>query len=155
LQAGIFVGHSCSLDPLKWIDPEADQVLNNPANFSGLYIEYGGGLSLSEILFGTSTCLLDVEASISTALYYQGGPSLGTIGGRQKMSVDASLLCVLSGHADWSEFLSVSGTGQLLVGGSANVCGSIGPCPFCISGCKGITVKGVLNTGGINYYIDY
>jgi len=155
LQAGIFVGHACSLAPLKWIDPEADQVLNNPANFSGLYIQYGGGLSLSEILFGTSTCLLDIGANISTAIYYQGGPSLGTIGGRQKMSVDASLLCVLSGHADWSEFLSVSGTGQLLVGGSANVCGSIGPCPFCISGCKGITVKGVLTTGGINYYIDY
>ena len=155
VQAGIFVGHSCTLDPLKFIDPEADQVLNNPANFSGLYIQYGGGLSLSEILFGTSTCLLDIEASISTAIYYQGGPRLGTIGGREKMSVDASLLCVLSGHADWSEFISLSGTGQLTVGGSANVCGSIGPCPFCLSGCKGVAVKGVLTTGGIDYFIDY
>jgi hypothetical protein len=154
VHAGLFAGHACTLDPLIFIDPDVAQVLNNPVSFSGIYIEYGGGLSLSEILFGTSTCLLDVEAGVTTALYYEGGPRFGTIGGRQKMSVDVSLLCLVSGHVDWATFIQLT-AGQLTLGASAEVCGSIGPCPFCIEGCKGITVKGVLTTGGIDYFIDY
>lgn len=153
LHAGLFAGHACSLDPLKFIDPEVGQVLNNPETFSGIYVEYGGGVSLSEILFGTSTCLLDIEATQTTAIYYQGGPR-GALGGRQKMAVDVSLLCLISGHVDWAVLMRLTGS-DLTLGASANVCGSIGPCPFCIEGCKGITVTGVLNDGGIDYSIDY
>ncbi len=154
VQAGVFAGHACTLDPLKFIDPEADQILHDPMGFSGVYVEYGGGLSLSEILFRTSTCLLDVEANTTTAIYYEGGPRFGTIGGRQKMGVDVSLLCAVSGHVDWSVFMQLM-YGQLTLGANAEVCGSIGPCPFCVSGCKGITVTGTLTTGGIDYSIDY
>ena len=100
----------------------------------------------------------DLEASINTSEFYQGGPRLGRFGGRQKSALDASLLCVLSGHADWSEFMSVDTSADpanVTLGGSAEICGSIGKCPFCLSKCAGITVKGVLSTGGINYFIDY
>jgi hypothetical protein len=154
VQAGLFAGHACTLDPLKFIDPEVGQVLNNPVSFSGIYIEYGGGVSLSEILGLGSSCFLDVEASVTTAMYYEGGPRLGAIGGRQKMAVDVSLLCLISGHVDWATFIRITAD-QLTLGASADVCGSIGPCPFCIEGCKGITVTGVLTTGGIDYSIDY
>jgi Concanavalin A-like lectin/glucanases superfamily len=154
VQAGVFAGHACTLAPLTFIDPEASLVLNDPMGFSGVYVEYGGGLSLSEILFRTSSCLLDVEANTTTAIYYEGGPRFGTIGGRQKMGVDVSLLCVVSGHVDWSVFMQLM-YGQLTLGASADVCGSIGDCPFCVSGCKGITVTGTLTTGGIDYSIDY
>jgi len=158
LQAGIFVGHACSLDLLKFIDPEAEQVLGDAGGFSGVYLQYGGGLSLSEILFHTSSCLLDLEATFNTAEFYQGGPRLGKFGGRQKFALDASLLCVLSGHADWAEFMSVDTTAnpaKVTIGGSAEICGTIGKCPFCLSKCAGITVKGVVSTGGIDYFIDY
>jgi hypothetical protein len=154
VQAGLFAGQACSLDPLLFIDPEVGQVLNNPVSFSGIYIEYGGGVSLSEILGLGSSCFLDVEANVTTAMYYQGGPRFGTIGGRQKMAVDVSLLCLVSGHVDWATFIQIT-SGQLTLGASADVCGSIGPCPFCVQGCKGITVKGVLTTGGIDYSLDY
>ena len=154
VQAGLFAGHACTLDPLKFIDPEVGQVLNNPVSFSGIYIEYGGGVSLSEILGLGSSCFLDVEVSVTTAMYYEGGPRLGAIGGRQKMAVDVSLLCLISGHVDWATFIRITAD-QLTLGASADVCGSIGPCPFCIEGCKGITVTGVLTTGGIDYSIDY
>jgi hypothetical protein len=100
-------------------------------------------------------CILNADASITTAYYYQGGASLGTIGGRQKMALDIALLCVLSGHLDFAQFLALDTSGKLTVGGSANVCGSIGPCPFCVSGCKGVTIKGVVTTHGIDYFIDY
>jgi len=154
VQAGVFAGHACTLDPLTFIDPEANLVLQNPMGFSGIYVEYGGGLSLSEILFRSSSCLLDVEANTTTAVYYEGGPRFGTIGGRQKMGVDVSLLCVVSGHVDWSVFMQLM-YGQLTLGANANVCGSIGDCPFCLSACRGITVTGTLTTGGIDYSIDY
>jgi hypothetical protein len=77
--------------------------------------------------------------------------------------MDVSLLCLLSGHVDWASFSSLKSTippvippvFELVMGGSANVCGSIGICPFCVEGCKGITIKGVVNNGGIDYFLDY
>ena len=157
VQGGFFAGHACTLDPLKFVDPEVEQVLlNNPVDFTGVYLEVGGGFSLSDLLgLGGFGCILNADASITTAYYYQGGASLGTIGGRQKMALDIALLCVLSGHLDFAQFLALDTSGKLTVGGSANVCGSIGPCPFCVSGCKGVTIKGVVTTHGIDYFIDY
>ena len=64
------------------------------------------------------------------------------------------MLCVLHGHIKYSVFLSVSGS-ELVFGGSGNVCGRIGVCPFCEEGCVGITIKGVLNDGGVDYFVDY
>ena len=159
VQAGVFVGHACSLDPLVFIDPDANDVLGGKAvEFSGIYVEFGGGISLSEILFGTSSCFLDVEAKVTSAVYYNGGPTKQQVGMRQKTELDLSLLCLLSGEASLTMFgsLSHSASGyELDIGGNAQICGSIGPCPFCISGCAGITVTGVVNPGGIAYHIDY
>jgi hypothetical protein len=158
VQVGIFAGHACSLDPLRWIDPNADKVLDHATDFSGLYLQYGGALDLAEILFGTSSCFLDVRAGISTAVYYQGGPRSGKIGWRQEDSVDLDLACVISGHVDFSLGASVSFTPptdyEIDVVGDANVCGSLGYCPICIQGCKGITVKGAVKDGHIDYHID-
>ncbi len=57
VQAGVFVGKACSLGPILFIDPEATNVLSLPPNeFAGIYLEFGAGLSLSQILFGESDC---------------------------------------------------------------------------------------------------
>lgn len=158
VHAGIFAGHACSLDTLKFVDPDVGAVLGNPATFNGIYIEYGGGVSLSKILFGTSTCFLDIEAEVSYVTYYEDGPRSGKIGYRQKDSIDLSLLCFLSGHVDTTMGVSL-GLGpsgpELQLAGSAEVCGTIGYCPFCVSGCKGISIRGAVTTGGVNYSIDY
>lgn len=45
--------------------------------------------------------------------------------------------------------------GELIVAGEANVCGRIGICPLCKEACAGISIKGVLNDGGIDYFIDF
>jgi hypothetical protein len=163
LQAGVFVGKACSLDPLKLVDPECGQVLGNPVGFAGTYVAYGASLSLSEILFRTSSCMLDIDASVSSALFYEGGAASQKVGMRQKMALEVSLLCLISGHVDWASFSSLQHTGSitdpygytLTLGGSANLCGKIGACPFCLEGCKGITIKGTVNTGGVDYYVDY
>jgi hypothetical protein len=156
MKAGFFAGHACSLDPLKYVDPDVNKVLlNNPSDFTGVYVQYGGGLSLSDLLGVSAGCLLDADATVSTAYYWQGGASLGVIGGRQAMGVKISLLCVLSGELDFAEFLAVDTSGAITVGGSADACGSIGPCPFCVSGCKSVTIKGVVSTHGVDYFVDY
>jgi hypothetical protein len=158
VQVGIFAGHACSLDPLRFIDPDVDKVLDAPNGFSGLYLQYGGGLDLAEILFGTSSCWLDVRAGVTTAEYFQGGPRSGKIGFRQEVAIDLDLLCVLSGHVDVALGASATFTPptdyELDVEGDANLCGKIGYCPFCVQGCKGITIKGSVTDGHINYHID-
>ncbi len=157
IKAGIFAGHACTLDPLIYADPGVTNVLlNNPVDFTGVYVQYGGGFSLSDLLdLGGLGCVLDAKANISTAYYYQGGASLGTIGGRQELDVKISLLCLLSGELDVAQFLALDTSGKLTLGGSANVCGSLGPCPFCVSGCKGVKITGVVSTHGVDYFVDY
>jgi hypothetical protein len=158
VQAGLFAGHACSLDPLRFIDPEADKVLNHAAEFSGIYVAFGGDLSLSDILFNESSCALDITAGVTTATYYEGGPRSGKIGMRQKVSVDASLLCIISAHVDVAlgTSVSVGPSGlELVLTGEANVCGEIGYCPFCVEGCIGATLSGIVNDGGIDYSFDF
>lgn len=157
VSAGLFVGKACRLNPLLFIDPEAGKVLGDPLGFRGVYVQFGGGVSLSEILLGVSNCFLDVEATVTTATYYSDGPTSGKFGMRQKLALDLSLICLISGHADLALFASAeigSGGYSIIIGGEANLCGSLGPCPFCISGCVGLTVKGEVSDGGIDYSID-
>ena len=154
--AGIFAGKACSLDPLRFVDPEVEQVLIVKADdFSGVYLAFGGSLSLSDILFGGSSCVLDVGAHVNGALYYQGGPRFGSIGGRQKVGVDVDLICIISASADWATAMRLDSVGKLTVQGSARLCGKIGACPFCLKACKTLTVTGVVTDGGIDYDIDF
>jgi hypothetical protein len=161
---GIFVGEACTVNPIMWLDPQAGDTLsaNNLTNFSGIYVDCGESLSLSQILFGESSCALDIGASMTGAVYYEcsSWPHVN-IGMRQSISLDASLLCLISGNANvtLSEIVQcqnfpTSGY-SLTLAGDAQVCGSIGPCPFCISGCKTISIIGTVKEGGIDYSINY
>ena len=146
----------CSSD---LIDPMATNVLSMPpGEFAGIYVEFGASLSLSEILFGESSCWLDLGVNESSAMYYDGPPDTQQLGMRQSVGVDASLLCVLSASAEFTMFSTITHSPSgfaLELGGEADVCGSIGPCPFCISGCMGVTVTGEVSSGGIAYHVDY
>jgi hypothetical protein len=64
-------------------------------------------------------------------------------------------LCVLKGHADWGVFAALDTAGQLTFGGTVNVCGRIGICPLCPGGCKEVGIRGVLNDGGMTYFVRY
>jgi hypothetical protein len=162
VQVGVFVGSACSLDPILFIDPQASDVLgaNKVQVFSGIYVAVGASLSLSEILFGSSSCLLDIGVTESVATYYEGSLDSLTLGMRQTTSVDASLLCLISASASLTMFSSAtyslpSNNFNLTLGGTADICGSIGPCPFCISGCKSVTITGRVGSGGVDYSLDY
>lgn len=152
---GIFAGHACSIDPLKFIDPEAAEVLiENITEFTGIYLQFGARVSLSDILFGTSSCLLDVSVSANNALYYQGGPRFGIIGGRQKMGISADLICIISAEGSYATGYRLDSEGKLTLAGKVRLCGKIGACPFCLKACGSVGIKGIIGTGGIDYSID-
>jgi len=166
--AGFFAGHACSVDTLKFIDPDVGLVLNDTSGFSGLYLVGSASLSLSDLIFGTSTCLLDLGASCTTAAFLGVDTSgIGLSAGiKQRVSADASVLCLLSGHVDFTLAGSVHGSlpdanitsplsviSSLWAGGasasvrltaSADLCGSIGVCPICKDGCFGLRLSGTV-----------
>jgi hypothetical protein len=157
VQAGLFAGKACTLAPIVFVDPDAGKVLGDPLGFAGVYVQFGGGLSLSEILFGVSNCFLDANAMVSTAVYYEAGPSSGKLGMRQKLALDLRLLCLIEGHADVTMFASAEfgSDGYILIlGGEANVCGELGYCPFCVEGCAGVSIRGEVRDGKIDYHLD-
>jgi hypothetical protein len=157
-KAGIFGGHACSLDPLIYIDPNCTNLLSNSGGFTGIYIQYGGGVSLSQILFNTSSCALDLEAIISNEQFFQGDNDHLTLGISQTTDLEISLLCVISGKTEFTEsaVASLSPSGfQLTLTGQAQICGSVGPCPLCAQDCKTVTVTGVLKNNGIDYSVNY
>ncbi len=152
---GIFAGHACSIDPLKFIDPEAAEVLiENITDFTGVYLQFGARVSLSDILFGSSSCLLDVTVSANNALYYQGGPRFGIIGGRQKMGVSADLICIISAEGSYATGYRLDTEGKLTLAGKVRLCVKVGACPFCVKACGSVGIKGIIGTGGIDYSID-
>ncbi len=153
-EVGFFAGQTCRIDPLKMVDPDVEQILPNIKEFAGVYVQFGGVFPLTQLLGIPASCLLRADGVANTAFYYQGGPRGGALGGRQIIGLDVELLCLLSGSVRFSSFLRVSAD-ELLVGGGAELCGEIGYCPFCIEGCFDITLKGVVNDGGIDYSVDF
>jgi hypothetical protein len=155
-EVGFFAGKSCSPDPFKMIDPEMNQVLQgDPLAFRGIYVQYGGRFPLTQLIGIPPSCLLRADGWANNAIYYDWSvPPVGRLGGRQKVGLDVELLCVLGGSISWAVFASVSGQ-EIILGGQGEVCGKIGVCPFCIEGCAGLKVTGVLNDGGVDYDVDY
>jgi hypothetical protein len=155
-EIGFFAGKACSPDPLKLVDPEMNQVLQgDPLAFRGIYVQYGGRFPLTQLVGIPPSCLLRADGWANTGIYYDWSvPPVGRLGGRQKVGLDVELLCVLGGKISWAVFASVSGQ-EIILGGQGEVCGEIGVCPFCIEGCAGLSVKGVLNDGGVDYEVDY
>jgi hypothetical protein len=154
-KAGIFAGKTCTLEPLLFVDPEAPKVLPDPLGFTGVYLQFGAGLALSDILRLDLGCVLDVNAGIETALFFQGGSDSLVVGGRQKMRLDAELLCLVKGSAEWAAFCRLDSAGRITVGGSAEFCAEVGYCPLCKDVCAGVQITGTLTDKGIDYTIDY
>ncbi len=153
--AGIFGGRACSIDPLKFVDPEVEEVLIvKVTEFTGVYLQFGASVSLSDMIFGGSSCLLDVTGSVKGALYYEGDPALGKVGGRQKIAVSADIICIISANASYASGYRLDSAGSLTLAGQARLCGKIGSCPFCLKACATLSVKGTVSDGGVDYSID-
>lgn len=158
LNAGIFSGQSCSLDPILFVDTNAPAIIGNISGFSGFYSKIGGGISLSDLLFGHSSCLLNADARITFVDYFLGGPSSANFGHWERREVDFSLLCLVSGSFGQSLSGQVTKDASgyhLELTGSGDACAEVGIDPFSVKKCETITIKGILKEGGVDYQLDY
>ncbi len=158
LNAGIFGGQSCSLDPILFVDTNAPAIIGNISGFSGFYTKFGGGISLSDLLFGHSSCFLNADARVAFVNYYLGGPSAANFGHWERRDIDFSLLCLVSGS--FSQSLSGQVTQDasgyhLELTGSGDACAEVGIDPFSVKKCETITIKGILKESGVDYQLDY
>lgn len=120
---GIFVGKTCSLDPIKLVDADVVQLIGQPP-FTGLYIYGEGSMSIYN-----AGCMFNITAGAGLGgFYFAEGP---TYGGKVKAMVSGQALCLakfsgkLTGYGvQRADKFSLKGIGELGA--------EIGPCPVCI-----------------------
>jgi hypothetical protein len=141
-----FFGKTCTLDPLKLIDPDVASVLGNPP-FEGGYVYAQGWIPVSQLLTGIpATCLFEISAGVGAgAFYFAEGP---TFGGKMFLGVSGSLLCIVSIEGDVT-MIGVDKGGKVNFFGDAHFEASFGPCPFCISVSKSVSMSYVNNSWNI------
>ena len=141
-----FFGKTCTLDPLKLIDPDVASVLGNPP-FTGGYVYAQGWIPVSQLLTGIpATCLFEISAGVGAgAFYFEQGP---TFGGKMFLGVSGSLLCIVSIEGDVT-LIGVDKGGKVNFFGDAHFEASFGPCPFCISVSKSVSMAYVNNSWSI------
>src|SRR5262245_29844880 len=89
----IFFGRTCSLDPIKLIDPQVADVLGKPP-FTGAYCYAQGWLPVSELVLGIPpSCIFEISAGVGAgAFFFAEGP---TYGGKIFLGVSGQLLCLV------------------------------------------------------------
>lgn len=119
LSGGIFLGRSCTLEPLQVIDPRAAERLTIPS-MSGVYLGVEGTFPILD--YG---CALRVGAEASLAMwYFTEGP---TYGGRLEAGVYGRVACVISAKGKL-ELNAGKNNGTYYFDGRAWAAGGIGWC---------------------------
>jgi hypothetical protein len=133
----IFFGRTCTLDPIKLIDPQVASVLGNPP-FTGAYAYAQGWLPVSELVLGIPvSCVFDISAGVGAgAFYFAEGP---TFGGKMFLGVSGELLCIVSIEADVT-MIGVKHGSDLTFKGHGHFEADLGPCPFCLKLSKDVDI---------------
>lgn len=133
----IFLGRTCTLDPITLIDADVASVLGNPP-FTGAYCYAQGWLPVSELVLGIpASCLFEISAGVGAgAFYFVEGP---TYGGKMFLGVSGELLCIVSIEGDIT-MIGVKQGSDLRFKGHGHFEADIGPCPFCITVGKSVDV---------------
>ena len=141
-----FFGKTCTLDPLKLIDPDVASVLGNPP-FTGGYVYAQGWIPVSQLLTGIpATCLFEISAGVGAgAFYFAEGP---TFGGKMFLGVSGQLLCIVSIEGDIT-MIGVDKGGKVNFFGKGHFEASLGPCPICISISKDVSITYIDNSWNI------
>ena len=135
---GIYFGRTCSLDPIKLIDPDVADMLGAPP-FTGIYCYGQGWIPVSEAVLGIpASCLFEISAGVGAgAFYFEEGP---TYGGKMFLGVSGEALCIVSIEGDIT-LIGVKHGDDLSFKGIGHFEADIGPCPFCISFSKSVTLQ--------------
>jgi hypothetical protein len=122
LEGAIFLGRSCSMEPILFINPQLGDLLG-AGGFTGGYV-YGAG-RIPIVDFG---CLLNLSAGVGAGVFYAAeGP---TWGGQINMSASGEALCVISVRGD-VDLIGVKRGDDFRFSGQGRIKGKVGVCPFC------------------------
>ena len=135
---GIFFGRTCSLDPIKLLDPDVAAMLGNPP-FTGAYCYGQGWIPVSEAILGIpASCMFRISAGVGAgAFFFLEGP---TYGGKMFLGVSGEALCIVSIEGDIT-MIGVKHGDDLQFKGHGHFEADIGSCPFCISFSKSISLQ--------------
>ncbi|MGJ8726070.1 MAG: DUF948 domain-containing protein [Roseibacillus sp.] len=141
--AGIFFGRTCTLEPLIFVDPDIDDVVDPGTTFTGAYVYGEVWLPISQLVLGVPpSCLFRIDAGVGAgAFYFLEGP---TYGGKIFLGVSGEALCVVSIKGEIRIILA-SQAGKLKGAGNGKFTAKVGWCPFCIKFNK--SVKLIFNDG--------
>jgi hypothetical protein len=156
LAGGVFLGRTCTLDPIILIDSEVAEILGTPP-FTGAYVYGEARIPVLELIGIPSSCMLDVTIGAGAGVFvFAEGP---TFGGKMVGEVSGEALCLVSIGGRMSligvkEGLSASS--PMRFAGNGNVKGKVGCCPFCVKFNKSVKVKFEVSGGEISSpEIDY
>jgi hypothetical protein len=128
LGGALFLGRTCTLDPITMVDPDAAAIIGKPP-FTGGYCYAEGWFPLFN---GGKVFNLSIGAGVGV-FYFAEGP---TYGGRLMGAVSGELLELLqvTGRMD---LIGVKSGDDFRFRGTGKVTGSIGPCDACVEFSKG------------------
>ncbi len=125
LQGGLFLGLTCSVEPLKLVNPNVVRLLGGGDRpFGGFYVYAEGWLPL---VAGSCMVNLSVGAGAGVLVDFESGRYGGTLLG----GVRGELLCVLSATGE-IELAGLGGADGFVFDGAGRLKVKLGPCPFCV-----------------------
>ncbi len=149
LAGGVFIGRTCTLDPIILIDSEVAAVLGTPP-FTGAYVYGEARIPVLELIGIPSSCMLDVTVGAGAGVFvFVEGP---TFGGKLVGEVTGEALCLVSIGGRMSLVgvkEGLSATSPMRFSGTGKVKGKVGCCPFCVKFNKSVNVKFEVSGGEI------
>jgi hypothetical protein len=123
VQAGLFLGRTCSAAPITAFDPGAGGFLQNleTSGFTGIY-----GSGAAHTKFIDLGCLFNASAGVALRAYLTGSGAYGGLSGK----ASGELLCVVSATGNVSLAGGVQNHQPWLTG-SAGMSAKVGVCPVC------------------------
>lgn len=135
---GVFFGRTCSIEPLKMVNPQVAGILGQPP-FTGAYVYGEAHIPVSEALLGIpASCMFKITAGVGAgAFYFVEGP---TFGGQILLAVSGEALCLVAIKGDLS-LVGVKVADDLRFSGRGRLSGRVGSCPFCVKFGKSLQLE--------------
>jgi hypothetical protein len=93
-----------------------------------------------------ASCLFEISAGVGAgAFYFAEGP---TYGGKMFLGVSGSLLCIVSIEGDIT-MIGLKHGSDMRFSGDGHFEADLGPCPFCISISKDVSITYINNSWSI------
>ena len=122
LAGGIFFGRTCTVEPLKLVDPDVTKVLGSPP-FTGIYA-YGE----AQIPIVNAGCLFNLSARAGAGVFwFEEG---NTYGGKMTVGATGRALCAVGVGGDLTLVGSKSGNDYSFYG-KGRIWGEVGICKLC------------------------